>query len=145
MRQDRTEIRPGYLVKRVQQVLRHACDEQLRPLGLSMSQYAVLRALADHPGVSAAELARLCFVTRQSLRDVLHGLRVADLVAIAERATSGRVRPVELTDAGRARLRAGDRLVSEVEQRMLAGFTPKDQERLATLLATCADNLDTAP
>lgn len=65
----------GYLVKRVQQSLRRQCDSALRPTGLSMSQYAVLRALADHPDASAAELARLCFVTRQSLQDLLGALR----------------------------------------------------------------------
>jgi DNA-binding MarR family transcriptional regulator len=58
----------GYLVKRVQQALRRRCDAALKPTGLSMAQYAALRALAEHPDASAAELARLCFVTRQSLR-----------------------------------------------------------------------------
>ena len=32
----------GYLVKRVQAALRAAMDEELRPLGLSVSQYAIL-------------------------------------------------------------------------------------------------------
>ena len=43
----------------------------LKPTGLSMAQYSTLRALHEHPEASAAELARLCFVTRQSLQDVL--------------------------------------------------------------------------
>lgn len=38
-----------------------------------MSQYAVLRAVADVPGAPVAELARRTFVTRQSLGDVLNG------------------------------------------------------------------------
>ncbi len=44
-----TEATAGYLIKRVQQSLRRRCDAALRPTGLSMAQYAVLRALADHP------------------------------------------------------------------------------------------------
>ena len=39
-----------------------------------MAQYAAMRALADHPEASASELARLCFVTRQSLQDLPAGL-----------------------------------------------------------------------
>src|SRR3990170_3911780 len=57
------EAGAGYLIKRVQQSLRRQCDAALRPTGLSMAQYAALRALADHPDASASELARLCFVT----------------------------------------------------------------------------------
>ena len=75
MERSQTEEGVGYLVKRVQQSLRRRCDAALRPTGLSMAQYVVLRALADHQDASAAELARRCFVTRQSLQDVLGGLR----------------------------------------------------------------------
>ncbi|MDT5390017.1 MAG: hypothetical protein QOE04_3658, partial [Mycobacterium sp.] len=73
----------GYLVKRVQQSMRRRCDAALRPTGLSMAQYAALRALADHPDASASELARLCFVTRQSLQDLLTSLRASGLVRAA--------------------------------------------------------------
>ena len=84
-----TEDAVGYLVKRVQQSLRRRCDAALRPTGLSMAQYAALRALADHPDASASELARLCFVTRQSLQDLLTGMRSAGLVADADARRGG--------------------------------------------------------
>lgn len=141
MSQVRTDRRPGYLVKRVQQLLRQACDDSLRPLGLSMSQYAVLHALADHPGASSAQLARVCFVTRQSLQDVLGGLRSAGLVTVAERATSGRARPVTLTTGGRSVLRTADHAITVVEQCMLAGLKTDEERHLSELLTTCASNL----
>jgi len=97
MREAKVERGVGYLVKRVQQSLRRRCDSALRPTGLTMSQYAVLRALHDHPDATASDLARLCFVTRQSLRDVLGGLRSADLVADAEAPPQGRKRSLQLT------------------------------------------------
>src|ERR1700744_6814967 len=87
----------GYLVKRVQQGLRRRCDAALKPTGISMAQYAVLHALAEHPDASAAELARLCFVTRQSLQDVLTGLRAADLVQNADAEPRGRAQSLALT------------------------------------------------
>ncbi|MGV9803769.1 MarR family winged helix-turn-helix transcriptional regulator, partial [Mycobacterium sp. NPDC003449] len=96
------ELGVGYLLKRVQQALRRRCDAALRPTGLSMAQYAVLRALADHPQASAAELARLCFVTRQSLQDTLGGLRSGGLVEEGEQ--RGRARELHLTGPGRKRL-----------------------------------------
>src|SRR6201992_4482617 len=98
----------GYLVKRVQQELRRRCDAALKPTRLSMAQYAALRALADHPDASAAELARLCFVTRQSLQDVLAVLRTAGLVEDSESTTRrGRAVALARTPTGRAPLRRG--------------------------------------
>src|SRR5258708_3602185 len=97
----------GYLVKRVQQSLRRRCDAALRAMGLSMAQYAALRALADHPDASASELARLCFVTRQSLQDLLIGLRADGLVESAARPARGRAQSLRLTPAGRRRLPHG--------------------------------------
>lgn len=133
--------RIGYLVKQVQQAFRRACEEQLRTLGLSMSQYAVLRALADAPGAPAAELARRTFVTRQSLRDVLAGLREAGLASVAAQPSAGRALPVTLTDSGRLMLDRAERIVMEVERRMLITLPPGDERQLAALLTTCAENL----
>ncbi|MCG3756991.1 MarR family winged helix-turn-helix transcriptional regulator [Amycolatopsis sp. Poz14] len=136
-----TTRRPGYLVKRVQQAFRQASDELLRPIGLSMAQYAVLAALAENPGASSAELARHCFVTRQSLRDVLAGLKTAGLVAVAEEASTGRAQPVRLTASGEDRLKEAHRLVDQVEERMLAGMPEDERHRLAELLSICSENL----
>jgi DNA-binding MarR family transcriptional regulator len=141
MSQVPTGERPGYLVKRAQLALNQACTDRLRPIELSMSQYAVLRALDDHPGASSAELARITFVTRQSLRDVLGGLRSAGLVTVAEQATTGRARPVALTTSGRTKLRAADEIVAETETRMLEGMSATDQRQLSALLLTCVANL----
>src|SRR6476659_479618 len=101
-----TERAVGYLVKRVQQSVRRQCDAALRPSGLSMAQYAAMRALADHPEASASELARLCFVTRQSVQDLLSGLRSSGLVSESDRGSRGRARALMLTVSGAKRLAA---------------------------------------
>ncbi|MET0900612.1 MAG: MarR family transcriptional regulator [Mycobacterium sp.] len=137
-----TERAVGYLVKRVQQGFRRRSDAALRDAGLSMSQYAVLRALADHPDASAAELARLCFVTRQSLQDVLTGLRSSGSVDRAESPARGRARALALTDDGARRLELAHAAVFEVEAVMLQGISSETQKQLAQLLARCATNLD---
>ena len=132
----------GYLVKRVQQSLRRQCDAALRPTGLSMAQYTALRALADHPEASASELARLCFVTRQSLQDLLAGLRSSGLVRAGAGPTRGRATALALTPAGQRRLSASHDAVLDVENAMLVGFSPDAQRRLADLLTRCAENLE---
>jgi DNA-binding MarR family transcriptional regulator len=142
MLQREVERGPGYLVKRVQQSLRRQCDAALRSTGLSMAQYTALRALADHPEASASELARLCFVTRQSLQDLLTGLRSSGLVRAAAGPTRGRATALALTPAGRRRLSASHDAVLDVEHAMLLGFSPDAQRKLAELLTLCAENLE---
>jgi DNA-binding MarR family transcriptional regulator len=142
MTQSDTEPGAGYLVKRVQQVLRRRCDTALRPTGLSMAQYAVLRALADHPDASAAELARLCFVTRQSLQDVLRGLRSAGLIVSADAPTRGRARALQLSPLGKRRLNVSHAAIASVESAMVQGISAGTREKLSQLLTACAKNLE---
>jgi DNA-binding MarR family transcriptional regulator len=137
-----TERAVGYLVKRVQQSLRRRSDAALRSTGVSMAQYAVLRALADHPDASASELSRLCFVTRQSLQDVLSGLRSLDLIAESDRPARGRARALELTAAGTRRLAAAHAAVLGVESEMINGISPNARRQLVAALTRCAENLE---
>ena len=132
----------GYLVKRVQQGLRRRCDTALKPTGLSMAQYATLRALAEHPDASAAELARLCFVTRQSLQDVLTGLRAAGLIETADAPPRGRSRSLSLTRPGARRLSAAHEAVFAVEAEMLQGISVREQRSTAEVLIRCAENVE---
>lgn len=133
--------RVAYLTKQVAQAFRRSCEERLRDLGLSMSQYAVLRALSDAPGAPAAELARRTFVTRQSLRDVLAGLQRTGLAAVADRPATGRALPVTLTDTGRRTLERAEAIVLDVEERMTEGIPAGEIDHLVTLLTTCRRNL----
>jgi DNA-binding MarR family transcriptional regulator len=144
MQWSETERSVGYLVKRVQQGLRRRCDAALKPTGLSMAQYAALRALAEHPDASAAELARLCFVTRQSLQDVLTGLRTAGLVETVDAPPRGRARSLALTRRGSRQLEAADDAVFGVQALMLRGIPPTAQRSVAEALSRCAKNLESA-
>ncbi|WP_424183618.1 MarR family winged helix-turn-helix transcriptional regulator [Actinokineospora sp. G85] len=137
MSQGLVDRRLAYLVKQVQQAFRRSCEDALRPLGLSMSQYAVLRTVADVPGASAAELARRTFVTRQSLGEVLAGLRRAGLAAVAERPSAGRTLPVMLTPEGRDLLDRAEAVVVAVEGRMTADVSPAEVRAAVDVLGRC--------
>jgi DNA-binding MarR family transcriptional regulator len=142
MSESETERAAGYLVKRVQQSLRRRCDAALRPSGLSMAQYAAMRALADHPEASASELARLCFVTRQSLQDLLSGLRSAGFVREANLPPRGRARSLELTRVGAKRLADAHTAVMRVESAMTEGISTQARRQLRASLTRCAENLE---
>jgi DNA-binding MarR family transcriptional regulator len=138
------ELAAGYLVKRVQTSFRRRSDAALQAVGVSMAQYAALRALADHPDASAAELGRLCFVTRQSLGDVLTVLRTAGLVETADLPPRGRAQALQLTATGRGAVRSADRAVKAVDTAMTEGLSKAERRHLTALLTRCAENLESS-
>ncbi|MGY1650471.1 MarR family winged helix-turn-helix transcriptional regulator [Geodermatophilus sp. SYSU D01119] len=132
----------GYVLKQAATVLRGAMDAALRPLGLTVSQYATLELLDQRPGSSVAELARAAFVTRQAMTGVLAGLQDGGWVSRPAVAPQGRALPATVTDEGRRRLREASAAVAGVQERMLAGLTPDRRERLLADLQACVAALE---
>lgn len=139
----------GYVLKQATTALRAAMDTVLRPLELTVPQYACLEVLDQRPGLSSSELARATFVSRQSMNLVLRGLQQRGLLTRADVADHGKALPTQLTDTGRAQLHAASVAVRAIEKQMLAPLTPRAQQRLLTDLAACAAALtrerDTRP
>ena len=131
----------GYAMKEAAAALRTAMDDALRPLDLSVSQYSSLEVLGQQPGLSAAQLARRTFVTRQSMQGVLAGLAARGLLTRPDAAPQGRALPTELTPAGRDLLAQASRAVADVEARMLAGLSAEDRRRLHGDLTRCTEAL----
>ncbi|WP_373356321.1 MarR family winged helix-turn-helix transcriptional regulator [Pseudoroseicyclus sp. CXY001] len=128
----------GYALKRAQHALRLHMDRELRPLGLSAPQYAVLTHVEAEPGVSNAGLARRAFVTPQTMQAMLAKLEAAGLLARAPDPEHGRIQRTELTEAGRAILaKAHDAaLRSETAARAAA---PEEAARWLTRIAEALD------
>lgn len=131
----------GYVLKQASSALRATMDAALRPLDLSVPQYACLELLGQRAGLSNAELARGAFVTRQSMNLVLRGLQERGLVTRPSRAPRGRALPTQLTPAGRDELGTASVAVRAVEERMLAPLSAADRRQLCDYLAACATAL----
>jgi DNA-binding MarR family transcriptional regulator len=81
----------GLKLRRAQHLLALRIDDAVRPLGLNLGLWAVLREVAHTPGASASELGRAAFHTPQTVGGLLQRLEDQGLV---ER-SSGRGRIVE--------------------------------------------------
>jgi DNA-binding MarR family transcriptional regulator len=127
----------GYLLKQAATALRSAMDDALRPLELSVPQYACLELLGQRSGLSNADLARGAFVTRQSMNGVLRGLQDRGLVSRPATAPSGRALPSKLTPSGRRCLQNASAKVRAVEKRMLTSFSPAGERAMRLDLAAC--------
>src|SRR3954465_12128686 len=95
----------GFALKRLQQTLRSRMDAALAEYGLSSPQYAVLAMLAEHPGISNAELARRSFVAPPTMLRILDGLSQSGLITRAALSPEQRARRTILTNSGKKRLR----------------------------------------
>ncbi|WNM28051.1 MarR family transcriptional regulator [Demequina capsici] len=131
----------GVLLKDAQSVLHQRMDEALRPLDLSVSQYACLHHLHQAPGITASELARRAFVTRQAMSVLLKGLQRQGLVARADEQGPRRERAMTLTSEAEEILHQAGAAVSEVVGLMTAPLDQADRDDLARLLLACRDSL----
>ena len=132
----------GYLLKHTQALLRARMDEVLRPLGLTVPQYVCLHLLQGRPGISAAELARGAFVSRQAMNSLLKALLDRELVARPAEAEFGRAMPAVLTPDGAELLRRAEVEVDAVDQRMLSGLGEQEVKALGQALAACMTALE---
>lgn len=134
-----TTQRIGYALKRAQHALRQMMDASLRPLGLTTPQYAALAVLEEAPGMSGAELARRCFVTPQTMNEIVRGLQDRSLLVRGTEPRGARDIPLSLSPKGRALLKGAHQAVDEVEERMLESLTQSARNGLLAALRRCAE------
>ena len=106
--------RAGYLLKRVQQALRLKMDSELRNLNLSTAQYAALSALEEEPNASNAALARACFVTPQTMIEVVQGLENLGFITRHSHPEHGRIIQTVITPGGQHKLVAAHKIVAAI-------------------------------
>ena len=140
---ENTVERPGYLIKRAQAALHAEMSRALHESGVTLSQFAVLTALAEEPGLSNAELARRAFITPQSMNENLRELEQRGWVARTHHPAHRRILQTELTGKGTEILQACGTAVTVIEQRMLANLDADQRHQLATALASCIAALAT--
>ncbi|WP_168216857.1 MarR family winged helix-turn-helix transcriptional regulator [Cellulomonas sp. Y8] len=131
----------GILLKATQAALHHRMDEALRPLGLTVSQYACLSTLRAEPGITGSELARRTFVSRQSMNVLVQGMERQGLVERAAEPGPRRERAVAATRAGTAALAEAEARVAGVMERMLGGLDAAGRAALRDALGASRDAL----
>ena len=131
----------SYVLKQAQLAFQRRMDEALRPLGLTVSQYAALNALDRVPGSSNAALARMAFVTAQSMHGLVEALASKGLIVRSPAPDQGRAIATHLTEPGRALLAQGRKAVASIEARVDATIAPLDVSDILAFLRRYRDAL----
>jgi|SRR4051794_4378724 DNA-binding MarR family transcriptional regulator len=133
--------RTGYLLSTVRAALRSQLDAALVDKGLTAPQYVALTTLEEEPGVSNADMARLCFVTPQTMLRIIENLEEAGLVGRTPHPTHGRVRQIELTARGRRLVAECHQRVLVLEDKLVSKLTRTERKQLHDFLQRCAAGL----
>ncbi|HEX6389769.1 MAG TPA: MarR family transcriptional regulator [Solirubrobacteraceae bacterium] len=124
----------AYVIKRAEHTIAQLVEERLRPHGIGIGKYAVLKVLSERPDSSGAQLARRCFVTPQTMSAIIAALAEQGLVARTAHPENLRVQQTRLTDAGHELLRRCQPDIDAVEAAFLSELSAEDQLRLDELL-----------
>jgi DNA-binding MarR family transcriptional regulator len=131
----------GFALKQAQHALRTRLDGELRGIGLTMPQYAVLACLQAKAGASNATLARSAFVTPQTMQAILVALERPGFVERSAHPDHGRVLRTELTVSGRAILERASGIVADAEERVRTATAPLDPRVVTATLLRIAEAL----
>jgi DNA-binding MarR family transcriptional regulator len=107
--------------------------------GLRGYHYRLLAALEESGPTSQADLARATSVDRSDVVTVLGELEGAGLAARAVDPENRRRNIVSITKAGSKRLGTLDKMVDEVQERVLAPLSQNERRQLTKLLRKLAD------
>jgi DNA-binding MarR family transcriptional regulator len=124
----------SWLIMQAFHYTRRAFDDAVRVHGVSAAQLGVLNRLAEHPGLSGAELARLMLTTSQAAQLMLAALERKGLVERTPDANHGRIIRSALTKDGRRIVDACRPDVWELERQLGTALASDEREALVDLL-----------
>ncbi|MBM3648474.1 MAG: MarR family transcriptional regulator [Alphaproteobacteria bacterium] len=119
----------AYLVRQANVAVRAALEKALADVEVTPPQFSVLTMIVAYPGLSGADLARLTFLTPQTINVIVGNLERADAVTKSADATHGRILRLTATAKGRRLLTRCRTRVAAVE-RKLAGLAGRADERV---------------
>lgn len=118
----------SYLLRQAGAASRLSLERSLADVGVTPPQFVVLTMLKAYPGISGADLARLAFLTPQTIGVIVGNLEKAGAIARQKHPTHGRALRWVLTAKGEKRLAAARTRAHALEAKMSA-LLPKGAER----------------
>ncbi len=95
----------AYLVRQASVALRTAMDRALQDVDATGPQFMVLTMIVAYPGLSGADLAKLTFLTPQTINVIVSNLERDGAIVKTAHATHGRILRLHATAKGQALLK----------------------------------------
>jgi DNA-binding MarR family transcriptional regulator len=134
--------RAATLMKRILLGFRAQMDEELKPRGVRTAQVQILKAVQSSPGSSGAHLARVCYMTPQSMQSLIEKTERDGWIVRRKGKENDRVLAAWLTEAGEALLSDAEVVVKRIERRLWDGVSADEVTGLVGLLERCLGNIE---
>ena len=131
----------GYLLRQAHAAVRLKMERTLADLGVTSPQFAVLTMLNAYPGLSGADVARLTFLTPQTVGVIIRNLGRDGAIMMTPHPVHGRIQQWTLTPRGATLLKACRERVIELEKRLATGLDAKMEANIRRWLADVATEL----
>lgn len=127
---------PGYMVRRLHQIVVSLCLEHWGDLNITPVQYGGLMAIRRYPGIDQRGLARLIAFDRSTTGTVVAHLEQRGLITRRISRRDRRNKELFLTAAGAALLRKAHPIAWEIQDRILQPLNKRERETFVRLLKT---------
>ena len=131
----------GYLLRQAHAAVRLKMERALADLGVTSPQFAVLTMLNAYPGLSGADVARLTFLTPQTVGVIIRNLERDGAILMTPHPVHGRIQQWALTPRGATLLRACRERVIALEKRLANGLDARAEASIRRWLANVATEL----
>jgi DNA-binding MarR family transcriptional regulator len=108
--------------------------EEMRPAGLTRSQFAILESLERGGPMAVSDVARRLYMERTTLTRNLRPLETAALVTRRAAERDARVKEISIAPAGRRKLKQARAYWRKAQARLLASFGEKQWRELEATL-----------
>jgi DNA-binding MarR family transcriptional regulator len=122
-------------IKVAEQATQQAKERVLREAGITVAQQAALTILSDHDGLTAAELARRCQVTPQTMNSTVGRMEARGLVQRSPHPMHGTLIEIRLTQRGREVFGRADARIEALDSDLAADLRPDELKALKEMLA----------
>ena len=131
------------LMKRLITGYKALLETMIEQEGITLAQIRMLNALNERAEVSAAELARICYITPQSMQAVVKRAEAAGWITRAPSPANRRVLTATLTPTGRRVLLRGLALSAKLERYIWADAKSSELRVMKRSLQTALKRLQT--
>jgi MarR family transcriptional regulator for hemolysin len=135
----------GQLFFRLWRASHTRAADLLGSVGLTPALFGLLNVIGAREGAIQQELGAAMGIDRSTMVLLIDQLESAGLAKRRPSATDRRAREVAITPKGRRLLHRARRMISEVEDEVLAGLTAAERRELLTLLRRALDSAPTQP
>lgn len=136
----RPENSAGYLINRLAQTIAREIDRRMVDLGLTDAQWKPLMLLRQGTCLTAADLSRMACHDTGAVTRLLDRLEGKGLIRRVRSAADRRVVNLELTDEGLLVSAEVPKILANLANQVLAGFSPEEFSIFRDLLGRALSN-----